>query len=306
MAPRKTKKPAKNADPAGLLAAPLARSTTAKKPRTPRKKNAAVAPVEEPVDEHAEEPIREPIVPDTPRRRLPVAAAPKTPSHAPMRPYLMVGTPAQQLRFAAATPSIVAPKFSPARCVREKLVVLMCLKCSKLVFTAKLNLHCTRLNVMTRCDPCSAKHCPCLPIPKFAIRRFNRLLRAHACFLTAWGCDTLNNALVKARSAILEQRQKDYTAFVKRGKNVLRRHYAIGTDIKPVKVNEGLALLEIASNLKDLRRTIRHGNDLTKALNNNAVVAYDEYESSESELESDAYPSEEMDDDELLHQLEEA
>ncbi|OBT74039.1 hypothetical protein VF21_07826 [Pseudogymnoascus sp. 05NY08] len=35
------------------------RSTTAKKPRTPRKKNAAVAPVEEPVNEHAKEPTRE-------------------------------------------------------------------------------------------------------------------------------------------------------------------------------------------------------------------------------------------------------
>lgn len=91
-------------------------------------------------------------------------------------------------------------------------------------------------------------------------------MRAHGRFLSAWERKPSSNRLVRARSAILEARQADYTAWVTRGKNVIRRRHVVGADSKPVKINQGLALLEICDTLRGIQRTLRHSNDLVKAL----------------------------------------
>ncbi|OAF54979.1 hypothetical protein VC83_08533 [Pseudogymnoascus destructans] len=72
-------------------------------------------------------------------------ALPVTPSVAARRSHLNVGTPAQQLRAKSAVAPVAAPDFASVRRSHEKLVVPMCLRCSKRVYTAKLNLDCTRV-----------------------------------------------------------------------------------------------------------------------------------------------------------------
>ncbi|KAL5349729.1 hypothetical protein ACLOAV_004759 [Pseudogymnoascus australis] len=68
-------------------------------------------------------------------------ASPRTPSNAVRRHRLNVGTPSQQLRAwaAVAVAPVAAPNLVAARRTREKLLVPMCLRCSKRVHSAKLN-----------------------------------------------------------------------------------------------------------------------------------------------------------------------
>ncbi|ELR02063.1 hypothetical protein GMDG_05224 [Pseudogymnoascus destructans 20631-21] len=124
----------------------------------------------------------------------------------------------------------------------------------------------SRYLLCPRFAPACAPPNLCGNIPKFAIRRFNRLMRAHGRFLFAWERTPMSNRLVRARSKILEERQANYTAWVTRGKNVIWRGHVVGADSKPVKINQGLALLEICDTLHGIQRTLRHSNDLVKAL----------------------------------------
>ncbi|ELR08314.1 hypothetical protein GMDG_03109 [Pseudogymnoascus destructans 20631-21] len=91
------------------------------------------------------------------------------------------------------------------------------------------------------------------------------------------------------RANVLEALQLRYTKFVEAGKNVMRRRLLVGEDSKHQKVNTGLAMLEIASDIRGLRRTMRHASDIQMALHvhNPTVAATEEYESSGSEGEED-------------------
>ncbi|ELR10777.1 hypothetical protein VC83_06900 [Pseudogymnoascus destructans] len=122
--------------------------------------------------------------------------------------FLRVGTPTQQARATSVVPVIAAPVHSPFR-RHAKASLPMCLHCSKRVYTSRLGLNCTRPNVMTRCSYCSEGHAHCLSVPKFAIRRLNRLLEAHAKFTAAHDLvdeeGQCNMKLVDAGSVVEEE-----------------------------------------------------------------------------------------------------
>jgi hypothetical protein len=78
--------------------------------------------------------------------------------------------------------------------------------------------------------------------------------------------ETFSQTLANNRAKILAAVQDKYTAYVVQGKNLLRRRHRVGHDSQPQQVNLGLALLEIASEVRSLRRTNRLGNDIQKAI----------------------------------------
>jgi hypothetical protein len=105
-----------------------------------------------------------------------------------------------------------------------------------------------------------------LQIPTFAVRRFNRLMVAHSRYVATISKDPVSGTATEIRLNILKTLQEQYSTYVEQGKNLIRRRHRIGEDSKPEKVDLGLALLEIARNVRDLHRAVRHTNDLTKAL----------------------------------------
>ncbi|ELR09027.1 hypothetical protein GMDG_00645 [Pseudogymnoascus destructans 20631-21] len=287
--------------------------TTAPKKTRPRKptakakeKGKAVLPSVEDNDELVP---RRPAPEATPRQThsATVASEDGAPSQAGAARRLIafpaMGTPQRFNR--PANPSILGGEFSPSRAPCTKPVIPMCLRCSKNVFKFKTELKCTRANSMARCQYCSDQHCHCLPIPKFAIKRFNRMMVAHAQFMASWNVDEMVIPVIKARSQILKARQAKYTQFVERGKNLLGRRRAFGADSKPEKINVGLALLAVADNIKALQRVARFKADMYQAKHqhNPAVATCEEYESSDSEVESEAFPGEDDNDLELEAKL---
>ncbi|ELR05466.1 hypothetical protein GMDG_01761 [Pseudogymnoascus destructans 20631-21] len=194
-----------------------------------------------------------------------------------------MGTPQHFNR--PANPSILGGEFSPSRAPCKKPVIPMCLRCSKNVFKFKTELKCTRANSMARCQYCSDQHCHCLPIPKFAIKRFNRMMVVHAQFMASWNVDEMVIPVIKARSQILKARQAKYTQFVERGKNLL--------------------LAAAPSVRTALQRVARFKADMYQAKHqhNPAVATCGEYESSDSEVESEAFPGEDDNDLELEAKL---
>ena len=77
----------------------------------------------------------------------------------------------------------------------------------------------------------------------------------------SWYAATINKVPVSvtasaARLSILKTLQERYTTYVEQGKNLIRRRHRISEDSKPKKIDIGLALLEIAQNVKDLHRAV--------------------------------------------------
>ncbi|OBT59870.1 hypothetical protein VE03_10553 [Pseudogymnoascus sp. 23342-1-I1] len=169
----------------------------------------------------------------------------------------------------------------------------MCLRCSKRVYKDRESVCCSRKNAMTRCTYCQDHHAKCLPIPAFAYRKFNRLMAAFEKYQAATdpGLErtTFSQQTANRRANVLLALQERYTKFVEAGKNVVRRRLLVGEDSKHQRVNVGLAMLEIASDIRGLRRTLRHANDIQMALHihNPTVAETGEYESSGSEGEED-------------------
>ncbi|ELR06299.1 hypothetical protein GMDG_07890 [Pseudogymnoascus destructans 20631-21] len=131
------------------------------------------------------------------------------------------------------------------------------------------------------------------------------MMVAHAQFMASWNVDEMVVPVIKARSQILKARQAKYTQFVQRGKNLLRRRRAFGADSKPEKIDVGLALLAVADSTKALQRVARFKADMYQAKHqhNLAVATCEEYESSNSEAESEAFPGEDDNDLELEAKL---
>lgn len=77
---------------------------------------------------------------------------------------------------------------------------------------------------------------------------------------------TFSQTLADRRADVVDKLQIRYTKFVEAGKNVVRRRLLVGEDSKHQRVNTGLAMLEIAADIRGLRRTMRHANDIQMAL----------------------------------------
>ncbi|ELR07663.1 hypothetical protein GMDG_08518 [Pseudogymnoascus destructans 20631-21] len=174
---------------------------------------------------------------------------------------------------------------------RKKAKLNLCLRCSKRVYRDRRLLVCEKKNPMSRCEYCVEQHNKCLPIPTFTLRQFNRLADVFQLYRDAIQRDeeAFSKTLANNRAKILAAVQEKYTAYVVQGKNLLRHHHRVGHDSQPQKVNLGLAVLEIASEVRSLRRTTRLGNDLQKAIHCHLpdVALAEEYESSDSEDDAD-------------------
>ncbi|OAF58967.1 hypothetical protein VC83_06055 [Pseudogymnoascus destructans] len=159
------------------------------------------------------------------------------------------------------------------------------------VYRDRRLLVCEKKNPMSRCEYCVEQHNKCLPIPTFTLRQFNRLADVFQLYRDAIQRDeeAFSKTLANNRAKILAAVQEKYTAYVVQGKNLLRHHHRVGHDSQPQKVNLGLAVLEIASEVRSLRRTTRLGNDLQKAIHCHLpdVALAEEYESSDSEDDAD-------------------
>ncbi|ELR09152.1 hypothetical protein GMDG_08676 [Pseudogymnoascus destructans 20631-21] len=144
---------------------------------------------------------------------------------------------------------------------------------------------------MSRCEYCVEQHNKCLPIPTFVLCQFNRLADAFQLYRDAIQHDeeAFSKTLANSRAKILAAVQEKYTAYIVQGKNLLRCRHRVGHDSQPQKVNLGLALIEIVSEVRSLRRTTRLGNDLQKAIHRHLpdVALAEEYESSDSEDDVD-------------------
>ncbi|OAF56253.1 hypothetical protein VC83_06722 [Pseudogymnoascus destructans] len=161
---------------------------------------------------------------------------------------------------------------SPSKILRKKAKLNLCLRCSKQVYKDRRLLACEKKNPMSHCEYCVEQHNKCLPIPTFALRQFNRLADAFQLYRDTIQRDeeTFSKTLANNRTKILAAVQKKYTAY-------------------PQKVNLGLAILEIASEVRSLRRTNHLGNDIQKAIHCHLpdVALAEEYKSSDSEDDVD-------------------